>query len=93
MSRCGAPYARARQRQTPRRARGARFGAEIGLCRTEHVFFEGEDLAVRQMICASDAVEACRRSPSCCRCRSGISSTSSHHAWSSITIRLLDPRC
>jgi pyruvate,orthophosphate dikinase len=42
---------------TPRDARQARqFGAEgIGLCRTEHMFFEeGRILAVREMICAED---------------------------------------
>ena len=44
---------------TPNDARQARaFGAEgIGLCRTEHMFFEGERIkAVREMIC-SDTVE------------------------------------
>jgi len=43
---------------TPRDARVARnFGAEgIGLCRTEHMFFEGERiLAMREMIVARDA--------------------------------------
>jgi pyruvate,orthophosphate dikinase len=43
---------------TPRDAKQARdFGAEgIGLCRTEHMFFEAERiLAVRQMILADDA--------------------------------------
>jgi pyruvate,orthophosphate dikinase len=42
---------------TPRDARQAReFGAEgIGLCRTEHMFFEeGRILAVREMICSED---------------------------------------
>src|SRR5690606_37711783 len=49
--------------ETPLDARAAReFGAEgIGLCRTEHMFFEGERiLAVREMILASD-VEGRRR--------------------------------
>ena len=44
---------------TPKDAKQARaFGAEgIGLCRTEHMFFEGERIkAVREMIC-SDTVE------------------------------------
>jgi pyruvate,orthophosphate dikinase len=44
--------------ETPLDARAAReFGAEgIGLCRTEHMFFEGERiLAVREMILASDS--------------------------------------
>ena len=43
---------------TPRDARTARtFGAEgIGLCRTEHMFFEGDRIvAVREMILADDA--------------------------------------
>ncbi len=43
---------------TPRDARAARaFGAEgIGLCRTEHMFFEGDRIvAVREMILADDA--------------------------------------
>jgi pyruvate,orthophosphate dikinase len=47
---------------TPHDARQARqFGAEgIGLCRTEHMFFEGERItAMREMICAHD--EAGRR--------------------------------
>jgi pyruvate,orthophosphate dikinase len=47
---------------TPRDARAARnFGAEgIGLCRTEHMFFEGDRIvAVREMILADD--EAGRR--------------------------------
>jgi len=42
---------------TPRDARNARqFGAEgIGLCRTEHMFFEGERIvAMREMILAAD---------------------------------------
>ena len=42
---------------TPADARTARdFGAEgIGLCRTEHMFFEGERIvAMRQMILAED---------------------------------------
>jgi pyruvate, orthophosphate dikinase len=44
---------------TPRDAKAARdFGAEgIGLCRTEHMFFEKDRiLAVREMICADDEV-------------------------------------
>ena len=43
--------------ETPAEARAARaFGAEgIGLCRTEHMFFEGERIgAMREMILASD---------------------------------------
>ena len=56
-----APEVRANA-DTPRDAEQAReFGAEgIGLCRTEHMFFEGDRiLAVREMICADD--EAGRR--------------------------------
>jgi len=53
-------YARLQVRtnaDTPRDARAARnFGAQgIGLCRTEHMFFEGEKiLAMREMILADD---------------------------------------
>ena len=81
---------------TPLDARTARdFGAEgIGLCRTEHMFFEGDRiLAVREMILADDeAGPRARRSPSSCRC-------SAHDfvelfeimAGLPVTIRLLDP--
>ena len=46
-------------RTTPRRL--ASFGAQgIGLCRTEHMFFDGDRIAaIREMIC-SDTVEAAR---------------------------------
>ena len=57
--------------ETAADARTARsFGAEgIGLCRTEHMFFDGERIvAVREMILADDEQGAARRSPSCCRC-------------------------
>ena len=50
---------------TPRDAKQARsFGAQgIGLCRTEHMFFEGDRIkAVREMILASD-VEGRRHAP------------------------------
>ena len=56
------PHERARQRRHPARRRMARqFGAEgIGLCRTEHMFFDAERIsAVREMILAED--EAGRR--------------------------------
>ena len=58
--------------ETATDARAARsFGAEgIGLCRTEHMFFEGERiLAMREMILADDeAGSRARPSPSSCRC-------------------------
>ena len=57
--------------ETAADARAARsFGAEgIGLCRTEHMFFEGERIvAVREMILAEDEQGAAPRSPSCFRC-------------------------
>ena len=66
---------------TPHDAEVARgFGAEgIGLCRTEHMFFEGDRIdAVREMILATDARRrARRRSPSCCRSSARTSSASS----------------
>ena len=64
--------------ETPLDAKTARnFGAEgIGLCRTEHMFFEGDRIvAVREMILSDD--EAGRRSRSSCRCSGPISSRSS----------------
>ena len=80
---------------TPLDARTARsFGAEgIGLCRTEHMFFEGERIvAVREMILADDeegrarrarqaAADAARRTSSSCSRSCGLP----------VTIRLLDP--
>ena len=65
---------------TPHDAKVARgFGAEgIGLCRTEHMFFEGERImAVREMILAADSTAARRPSPRSCRCSGGTSSASS----------------
>ena len=62
---------RANAETPPTRASRAAFGAEgIGLCRTEHMFFEGERIvAVREMILADDRGRAgARRSPSSCRC-------------------------
>jgi hypothetical protein len=59
---------------TPRRrGEGARFGAEgIGLCRTEHMFFEERRIdAVREMILAETARPA-RRWRSCSRCSGGL---------------------
>jgi pyruvate,orthophosphate dikinase len=67
--------------ETPADARAARsFGAEgIGLCRTEHMFFDGDRItAMREMILAgSEEAAAARRWPSCCRCSARISSSCS----------------
>ena len=59
---------------TPRDAKQARsFGAQgIGLCRTEHMFFEGDRIkAVREMILASDEARtparSCQTSPNAAR--------------------------
>ena len=66
---------------TPDDAKRAReFGAEgIGLCRTEHMFFEGERIkAMRAMILADNddgTPQGARRS--CCRCSGRTSSASS----------------
>jgi pyruvate,orthophosphate dikinase len=50
----------------PHRARVRRRG--IGLCRTEHMFFDAERITnVRQMILAEDEKGRRRSSPSCCR--------------------------
>ncbi len=65
---------------TPHDARIARgFGAEgIGLCRTEHMFFEGDRIAaMREMIVARDEADAGARWPSCSRCSARISRESS----------------
>jgi len=67
---------------TPNDARVAvRFGAEgIGLCRTEHMFFEEASIrAVREMILADDEAAA-PRWRSCCRCSATISSSCSR-SW------------
>ena len=70
--------------ETPADARMARsFGAEgIGLCRTEHMFFEGDRIvAMREMILADDRGRAgAPRWPSCCRCSARISSSCSR-SW------------
>ena len=61
---------------TPADAQTARnFAAEgIGLCRTEHMFFEGDRLAVmREMIFAETATTGARCSTGCCRCNAMIS--------------------
>ena len=56
-----------------------RFGAEgIGLCRTEHMFFEGDRIIpMREMILAEDEEGRKRRWPSCCPSRGRTSSTCS----------------
>ena len=81
---------------TPADAKRAReFGAEgIGLCRTEHMFFEGERIqAMREMILAdNDQGSPQRPSRSCCR-SSGRTSIGIFKAMKGlpVTIRLLDP--
>ncbi|MCI0599020.1 MAG: pyruvate, phosphate dikinase [Beijerinckiaceae bacterium] len=80
---------------TPRDARVARkFGAEgIGLCRTEHMFFEGERIiAVREMILAED--EAGRRAALAKLLpmqRADFTELFEIMAGLPVTIRLLDP--
>jgi pyruvate,orthophosphate dikinase len=80
---------------TPREARQAReFGAEgIGLCRTEHMFFdESRILAMREMICADD--EAGRRKALAKMLpmqRSDFEELFEIMAGLPVTIRLLDP--
>ncbi|MBV1696204.1 MAG: pyruvate, phosphate dikinase [Hyphomicrobiales bacterium] len=80
---------------TPRDARQARdFGAEgIGLCRTEHMFFEKDRiLAVREMICADDA-EGRRRALAKIlpMQRADFEQLFEIMAGLPVTIRLLDP--
>jgi pyruvate, orthophosphate dikinase len=80
---------------TPREAKQAReFGAEgIGLCRTEHMFFdESRILAMREMICADD--EAGRRKALAKMLpmqRSDFEELFEIMAGLPVTIRLLDP--
>src|SRR6185436_16743456 len=80
---------------TPREAKQAReFGAEgIGLCRTEHMFFEeSRILAMREMICADD--EAGRRKALAKMLpmqRSDFEALFEIMAGLPVTIRLLDP--
>ena len=64
---------------TPNDARVAlKFGAEgIGLCRTEHMFFDEHRIRAREMILADDENRAARRSPSFCPCSARISSSCS----------------
>lgn len=82
---------------TPRDARQARsFGAQgIGLCRTEHMFFEGDRIkAVREMILASD--EEGRRMALAKLLpmqRGDFEGIFEAMDGFGVTIRLLDPRC
>jgi pyruvate,orthophosphate dikinase len=80
---------------TPREAKQAReFGAEgIGLCRTEHMFFEqSRILAMREMICADDA-EGRRRAllKMLPMQKSDFEQLFTLMAGLPVTIRLLDP--
>ncbi len=66
---------------TRRRTRAPRckYGAEgIGLCRTEHMFFEADRiLAVREMILADNEKARRARSRKSCRCSAATSSSCS----------------
>ena len=81
--------------ETPDDARTARrFGAEgIGLCRTEHMFFDDERIvAMREMILAGDAEAGARRWPRSCRCSAqDFAELFEIMAGLPVTIRLLDP--
>jgi phosphoenolpyruvate-protein kinase (PTS system EI component) len=79
LGRQGPPLKVRANAETPEDARTAReFGAEgIGLCRTEHMFFDETASAVREMILAEDEQAAAPRSPSCCRCSARTSSSCS----------------
>jgi pyruvate,orthophosphate dikinase len=81
--------------ETPLDAETARkFGAEgIGLCRTEHMFFDPERIgAVRQMIMSEtadgrrDALDRLLPLPA-----AGLRGPVPHHGGAARTIRLLDP--
>ena len=66
--------------ETPLDARVARaFGAEgIGLCRTEHMFFDADRIvAMREMILSDNEQGGARRWPRSCRCSAPISSSCS----------------
>ena len=81
---------------TPADARTARrFGAEgIGLCRTEHMFFDGERIvAVREMIMADDVEGRRARARQAAADAARATSSSSSASWRGlpVTIRLLDP--
>ncbi len=71
----------ARNADTPEQVENAvAFGAEgIGLCRTEHMFFEGNRIdAMREMILAENARRiGSKRLPSCSPISATISSASS----------------
>ena len=96
LGRRGAHARRARQRRHAARgqARRGEFGAEgIGLCRTEHMFFEeSRILAMREMICADD--EAGRRTALAKMLpmqRADFEALFEIMAGLPVTIRLLDP--
>src|SRR6185436_7241938 len=80
---------------TPREARQAReFGAEgIGLCRTEHMFFEEDRiLAMREMICADDETGRRRALAKMLPMqRADFEALFEIMAGLPVTIRLLDP--
>mgnify|MGYP001381220192 CR=1 FL=1 len=80
---------------TPADARRAReFGAEgIGLCRTEHMFFEGERIwAMREMILAKDEIERRRALAKLLPMqREDFAGIFRAMAGLPVTIRLLDP--
>ena len=81
--------------ETPLDARTARsFGAEgIGLCRTEHMFFEGERIvAMREMILAEDEEGRRKALAKLCRCSaSDFAELFEIMSGLPVTIRLLDP--
>ena len=86
---------RANAETADRRRARAQFGAEgIGLCRTEHMFFDADRIAaVREMILADDEPgRRAGRSARSCRCSAATSSSSSSIMEGlPVTIRLLDP--
>ena len=77
------------------RSRRVSFGAQgIGLCRTEHMFFDDDRIAaIREMIC-SDTVEQRKAALAKTRCRcSRATLKSMYEAMEGcpVTIRFLDP--
>jgi pyruvate,orthophosphate dikinase len=86
---------RARQRRHPDDAKAARtFGAKgIGLCRTEHMFFEGERIkAVREMILAEDETGRRRALAKLLPMqRADFEGLFREMSGLAVTIRLLDP--
>ena len=81
---------------TPADAKKAReLGAEgIGLCRTEHMFFEGDRIdAFREMICADTVEEREAALEKILTVCSRVTSSSYMRQWKEkpVTIRFLDP--